>query len=272
MGNGTFFVGIVIKAGFLLPVSSAIQRFSEQTGSVCSTIASFPDGARNQIMDQYSRTINDTRLEVLVFLFLVIPSMLLSFIFVHPGSFNFSAMAISTILRDLGLLFLILFFLHRNREPFKSVGLTFKNGGDESLVGAMLFFPVYFFVLVIQQILQKLNFWIPERAFSFLNGPKDFAQLILGLILMMTVAVTEETIFRGYLIKRFQEFTGSKIGALFFSTAIFALGHTYQGFAGVCIVSVLGLIYGLIYFWRGNLIAPITMHFLQNSLGLLINR
>jgi membrane protease YdiL (CAAX protease family) len=181
-------------------------------------------------------------------------------------------MAISTITRDLGMLFLILFFLHRNREPLKSVGLTFKNGGDESLIGAILFFPVYFLALMVQQILQKFGSWIPERAISFLTGPKDFGQLILGLILMLTVAITEETIFRGYLIKRFQEFTGSKTSALFFSTAIFALGHSYQGFAGVSIVSVLGLVYGLVYFWRGSLTAPITMHFLQNSLGLLANR
>lgn len=223
-------------------------------------------------MDQYDRTFNDTRLEVLVFLFLVIPPMFLSFIFIHPGSFNFSTMAIFTIIRDLGILFLVLFFLYRNREPFKSVGLTLKNGGEESLIGALLFFPVYFLAMLILQILQKFGFWIPEKATSFLNGPKDIVQLILGLTLMMIVAITEETIFRGYLIKRFQEFTGSKVSALFFSTAIFALGHAYQGFAGVCIVSVLGLVYGLIYFWRGNLIAPITMHFLQNSLGLLANR
>lgn len=223
-------------------------------------------------MDQGDRTINDTRLEVLAFLFLIVPSMFLSFIYVNPGAFNFSVMAVSTIVRDLGILFLILFFLHRNREPFKSIGLTFKNGGDESLIGVMLFFPVYFFALMIQQMLQKSGFWIPERAISFLSGPKDFAQLILGLILMITVAITEETIFRGYLLKRFHEFTGSKMSALFFSTAIFALGHGYQGFAGVSIVSVLGLFYGLVYFWRGSLIAPITMHFLQNSLGLLANR
>lgn len=223
-------------------------------------------------MDQCNRTINDTRLEVLVFLFLIIPSMFLSFVFVNPGSFSFSVIAISTIIRDLSILFLILFFLHRNREPYKSIGLSFKKGDDESLIGAMLFFPVYFFALMIQQMLQKFGFWIPERAISFFNGPKDFAQLILGLILMMTVAITEETIFRGYLIKRFQELTGSKASALFFSTAIFALGHSYQGFAGVSIVSVLGLVYGLVYFWRGSLTAPITMHFLQNSLGLLANR
>ncbi len=236
----------------------------------CNTsirLPAYPLVTRN--MDHCNRTINDTRLEVLVFLFLIVPSMFLSFIFVHPGSFNFPAMAISTIIRDLGILFLVLFLLHRNREPFKSIGLTFKNGGDESLVGAMLFFPVYFFALMIQQILQKAGFWIPERAISFLSGPKDFAQLILGLFLMLTVAITEETIFRGYLIKRFQEFTGSKVSALFLSTAIFSLGHAYQGFAGVCIVSVLGLVYGLVFFWRGNLTAPIAMHFLQNSLGLL---
>ena len=51
--------------------------------------------------------------EVSVFLFLIVPSMLLSFFAVRPGSLSFMLVASGTILRDLALVSLILFFLWR---------------------------------------------------------------------------------------------------------------------------------------------------------------
>jgi hypothetical protein len=66
--------------------------------------------------------------EVSVFLFLIVPSMALSFFAVKQGILSFALVAIATILRDLGLVSLILFFVWRNGEPIDWIGLTFKNG------------------------------------------------------------------------------------------------------------------------------------------------
>jgi hypothetical protein len=67
--------------------------------------------------------------EVSVFLFLIIPSMTLSF-FVIRGqeSSDFVITAVFTILRDLGLVALLLFFLWRNGEAWNLLGWAFKNG------------------------------------------------------------------------------------------------------------------------------------------------
>ena len=48
--------------------------------------------------------------EVAVFLFLIVPSLVLSFFAVQQGTMSFVLVAISTILRDLALVSLILFF------------------------------------------------------------------------------------------------------------------------------------------------------------------
>lgn len=61
-------------------------------------------------------------LEVLVFLFLIVPSMVLSFFIIRRGSLGFVFTAFSVILRDLALVSLILFFLWRNGEPLEGLG------------------------------------------------------------------------------------------------------------------------------------------------------
>ena len=89
-------------------------------------------------------------------------------------------------------------------------------------------------------------------------------------VLVAVVAVAEETIFRGYLILRFTEVTGSFGWAVALSSVVFSLGHGYEGSAGLIAVGALGALYALVYLWRGSLAAPVTMHFLQNFVGLVL--
>ena len=61
-------------------------------------------------------------LELSAFLFLIVPSMALSFFAIKQGSLSFSLSAVATIFRDLSLVSLILFFLWRNRESLRTIG------------------------------------------------------------------------------------------------------------------------------------------------------
>ncbi len=54
------------------------------------------------------------------------------------------------------------------------------------------------------------------------------------------------------------------------SSAIFAIGHGYEGSAGLVTVGVMGAIFALVYLWRGSLIAPMVMRFLQDFLGIVL--
>lgn len=104
---------------------------------------------------------------------------------------------------------------------------------------------------------------------SFLE-PSGTSQYILAGILVVVVAISEETIFRGYLILRFKSVTGSAAWAVVISTIIFSAGHGYEGTGGVIIVGIMGAVFALIYLWRKNLAAPIVMHFIQDFIAIVL--
>ena len=94
--------------------------------------------------------------------------------------------------------------------------------------------------------------------------------MLLAGFLVVVVAICEEVIFRGYLILRLSEVTRSTAAGVLLSAFIFSLGHGYEGSAGVVTVGVMGLIFAVVYLWRGSLIAPMVMHFLQDFIGIVL--
>jgi len=76
--------------------------------------------------------------EAAVFLALIVPSMVLSF-FVQSGrNISFVFLAVSTIFRDLALLALVLFFVWRNREPLRGLGLTTRDLDRNLFLGYLI--------------------------------------------------------------------------------------------------------------------------------------
>jgi len=88
--------------------------------------------------------------------------------------------------------------------------------------------------------------------------------------MVAVVAVAEETIFRGYLLLRFQTLLRSPALGVLMSSVIFSLGHGYEGSAGLVTVGVMGAVFAVIYLWRRSLVAPIVMHFLQDFLSIVL--
>ena len=208
--------------------------------------------------------------EVSVFLFLIIPSMALSFFAIKQGSPNFVLVAISVILRDLALMSLILFFIWRNNEPITRIGWTLKYSRKEISLGIMLFIPFALGTGLLEKGLRAIGLSVPSTPLPSFLTARGIVEFLLALVLVVIVALAEETIFRGYLILRFKTITSNPIGAALLSAAIFSLGHGYEGSAGVVTVGVMGVIFALIYIWRQSLVAPIVMHFLQDFIGIVL--
>ena len=95
-------------------------------------------------------------------------------------------------------------------------------------------------------------------------------QFVLAFILVSIVALAEETMFRGYLIHRFRAVSANPGLAVFLSAFIFSLGHGYEGTAGIITVGFLGIVFALVYLWQKSLVAPIVMHFLLDSVGIIL--
>lgn len=209
-------------------------------------------------------------IEVLTFLFLIGPSLVLSFFSSDQGSLSFMLTAVATILRDLSLVCLVLFFLWRNKEPVGRIGWTLRNAWRDIALGAVLFVPVFFGAAQLETILSALGFSSPPAPLPSLEPNRSTLEMLTAVVLVIVVAWAEESIFRGYLMLRFRAITGSPFWSLLLAAVVFSLGHGYEGSAGVVTVGAIGLVFGLVYQWRKSLVAPITMHFLQDFVAIVL--
>lgn len=209
-------------------------------------------------------------LEVSIFLFLIMPSMLLSFFITRQGMASFVFVAVSVMARDLALVSLILFFLWRNSEPIHVLGWRFQHSTRDLILGLVLYVPMFFVIALLESVLSTVGFSEPQTP-----GPSFFQfrgqmEVVLAILLVAVVAVSEETIFRGYLFLRLRTVTGSTTAALLLAAFVFALGHGYEGSLGVVTVGIMGLIFNLAYLWTGSLLVPMVLHFIQDFLGIVL--
>ncbi|MCK9275165.1 MAG: CPBP family intramembrane metalloprotease [Syntrophales bacterium] len=207
-------------------------------------------------------------IEVSILLSLILPSMIMS-ASLSKGNITFSMVAWSTVLSDIPLLALVIYFVWHNGEPLYAIGIRLQNWWKEAGIGVLIFIPIMYLIGAIQMLLKKAGLSVPHEAPSFLV-PSGGGEFILAIVFLIVVAVSEEVIFRGYLIRRFFVITKNPGVALVLSSAIFALGHGYERSGGMIGAGILGFAFGAVYLWRKNLAAPVVMHFIQNFIGIIL--
>lgn len=208
-------------------------------------------------------------LETMVFLLLIVPSTVLSFFVLQQGTLGFTMTAIAVIARDLALISLIFFFLWRNGEPVSLVGWVSKKTLKDAALGILFYIPFFYLMLFINLGLSALGFKPPSTPLPSLTAGRGVFDILLGVVLVTVIAFSEETIFRGYLLLRFSRLTDCP-AAVVISTVIFAAGHGYEGSLGLASVTVMGLIFALLYLWRKSLVMPAVMHFIQDFLAVVV--
>ena len=209
-------------------------------------------------------------LELGVFLLLIVPSLALSFVAVRQGMLPFPLVAASTILRDVGLVALVLLFLARAGQSVAAIGWTPRTLGREIVLGVVLSPVLLIGAQALETLLRSVGLSTPRTPTPGLVPARTVGDLLLALLLVAVVAVAEETIFRGYLILRSRRVLRSRVWAVVLSTVVFALGHGYEGSAGVVTVGATGLVFALIYLWRQSLVAPVVMHFLLDLCAIVL--
>jgi membrane protease YdiL (CAAX protease family) len=209
-------------------------------------------------------------LEVLTFCFLIVPGLAFSFVAGPAVKENFLLGVSGVVLSDLALVTLVMFFLWHNGEKVSRVGWIPKGFVKEIIIGALLFILMIYFMSFVQSWLQSAGLSFPKGHIPSFLKPIGTAQQIVMTFLVVVVAVSEETIFRGYLILRLKAVTGSAVAAVVISSIIFSLGHGYEGLGGAVTVGIMGAVFALVYLWRKSLIAPITMHFMQDFIAIVV--
>jgi CAAX protease family protein len=217
-----------------------------------------------------SLSVKEQIFEVLTFCFLIVPGLAFSFVAGPAVKENFLLGVLGAMLSDLALVTLVWFFLWHNGEKLSQVGWISKGYAGEIALGLVVF-PVLAYVLsFLASWLQSLGLSFPKSHIPSFLEPATTSQYIVATILVIVVAISEETIFRGYLILRFKSVTGSRAAAVVLSSIIFAIGHGYEGLGGVIIVGCLGAFFALVYLWRKSLVAPIVLHFMQDFIAIIL--
>jgi membrane protease YdiL (CAAX protease family) len=90
--------------------------------------------------------------------------------------------------------------------------------------------------------------------------PAGFVEVVVWILVSLAAGVGEEIVFRGYLQKQFQVATRSVAAAVVLQGLLFGLLHAYQGWKQVMVIAPLGILYGALAVWRGNLRANMISH------------
>lgn len=162
----------------------------------------------------------------------------------------------------------ILWLTAVERLPLSSIGFrrpTWKNAGLAILAALVTtgIMVLQFAVIIpalhldasrsvaVQQTILRTPFW-----YRFL--------------LVLRAAVMEEIVFRGYMIEKVRQLTGSTTLALLVSIAAFTYAHL-RGWGPVQLIPVAGaaVVLGLFYIWRRDLPANMLAHFLTDAAGFL---
>jgi membrane protease YdiL (CAAX protease family) len=90
-------------------------------------------------------------------------------------------------------------------------------------------------------------------------------ELPLALAFGLTAGYREELYFRAYLLGRFEQTGIPRAAGVAVSTALFALGHLYEGVLGVALAIIMGLYFSLVYLRSRSLHVPAVAHGLFNA-------
>ena len=147
-------------------------------------------------------------------------------------------------------------------RPVADLGLA-PATGQSALVSLAIVMVIIAIAIVfyrtIMELDKKYNWtFVPELL------PRSKAELQLFLILSATAGITEEILFRGYLIWYLQQF-GSLTFAVVASSMIFSIAHAYQGVKAIVIIFPIGLLFTFLYLYSGSLLPPILLHAAINS-------
>ena len=110
---------------------------------------------------------------------------------------------------------------------------------------------------------------LPQLALKIF--PQDTVERVAFSAVVVTVTICEELIYRGFVQRVFEDWSGGLILAgIFGSAAMFAVAHLYQGKRGLLTTCVVGILFAAIRTWTGSLLAPLIAHFIADiTAGLL---
>jgi membrane protease YdiL (CAAX protease family) len=181
------------------------------------------------------------------------------------------AFIVSMALIDMVLVLLLIWvFLRAHRETLWGFVVGPRRPLREVLLGLacipaafLLVVAVLAAILAIRPSLHNVAVNPFER---MLQTPRDAA--IFAVVVMLAGGVREE-VQRAFIVRRFDQYLGGAVVGIVIYSIIFGLGHIEQGYAAAIATGTLGAAWGVIYWRRQSIIAPIISHAGFNLLQLV---
>lgn len=102
-------------------------------------------------------------------------------------------------------------------------------------------------------------------------APKTGSEVLVWIALSATAGFCEETIFRGYLQRQFLAWTRHPATAIVLSALIFGAGHLYQSYKNAVVITLYGIMFGILAWKRGSLRPGIMTHVWHDAIfGILL--
>ncbi len=127
--------------------------------------------------------------------------------------------------------------------------------------------------LNLPDFLQGFETWAKDKEVYFKNltlylvdFESDWQFLIGILVIAVLPAIGEELVFRGIVQHKLSKLLGNVHGAIWLTGFIFSAIH-FQ-FYGLVPRMLLGVLFGYLYYWSGNLALPMLAHFVNNAFTL----
>lgn len=171
---------------------------------------------------------------------------------------------------------LLLFaLLWKNRQSAASVGARADGALWACLWGVACYLAIFGYLIVVSVSLSLLwpgayQAMRQAQEHNLERIPDMGIAMAAGFSLM--VAVSEEAIFRGFIVTRLRALCGSWTVSLLVSSGFFAALHIPQGVVPVVIIFGLSFILGLWFVWRRNVIVPIVAHMLFDTTSIILMR
>lgn len=90
--------------------------------------------------------------------------------------------------------------------------------------------------------------------------PRTALEIGVWVLVSVTAGFCEEAVFRGYLQTQLRAWTGSAPIAVILQAVLFGIAHGYQGWKNVVVIFALGVLYGVLFVWRGNVRSGALAH------------
>lgn len=154
-----------------------------------------------------------------------------------------------------------------------SIGFVSKHWKQDVLYGAAVGLALallqFFVILPLTGGAQRTD----VIASAEIMGSNPFSLIAAIILGWFAGAFSEEIFYRGHFIRSLSTLFGGGPWAVgissLLSIALFAYGHSYQGWIGILNTGFVALIFTLLFLWRKRLTAGIVAHGIYNTLAFL---